>query len=77
MGGGGGNLSTRNCFFLSLQTFQAGSGWLFASIDVNNWNVWPAHSFPVNFSTEYKPFISTVLTDANLLRSLLVIVMVM
>ena len=47
------------------ETFQRGSGWPFTTVYVKNLIFWGQCLFSGLFNYEHKPFISTVLVDAN------------
>ena len=47
------------------ETFQRGSGWQFATVDVKKLVFWTAYSVLDLFNCKHKPLISTVLVDAN------------
>ena len=46
-------------------TFQRGSGQQFATVDVKKLIFWDACSVPDLFNCKHKPFISTVMANAN------------
>ena len=47
------------------ETFQRGSGRSFATVDVKKFIFWAAYWVPDLFNCKRKPFISTVLVNAN------------
>ena len=47
------------------ETFQRGSGRPFATADIKKLIFWAAYSVPDLFNCKHKPFISTVLMNAN------------
>ena len=47
------------------ETFQTGSGQPFTTVNVKSSIFWAAYLVPGLFNSKHKPFISTVLVDAN------------
>ena len=54
------------------ETFQRGSRRPFATVDVKKLIFWAAYSVPDLFNCKHKPFISTVLGNANRLLTYIV-----